>query len=145
MKKADWTLIIIAAASDASLSPIQLQKALFLISKTIPPTHLPDFYLFKAYNYGPFSQEIYLDAERLAAEGYVEIFTEAIQTWSSYRVTSTGKTRADLLRQSIDTEIGIYIDSLVTWIRSLSFEQLLGFIYTNYKEFSTNSIFRLKR
>src|SRR5947209_2707195 len=70
MNRKDWTLLAICSANGNGLSPVQLQKALFLLSREMPNA-VGNFYHFTAYHYGPFDRAVYDDAERLAADGMV--------------------------------------------------------------------------
>jgi uncharacterized protein YwgA len=66
----DWTLLVIAAAAGNAVSPVQLQKALFVLGDKL---ELPagERYLFEPYDYGPFCKAIYSDAESLESKGLV--------------------------------------------------------------------------
>jgi uncharacterized protein YwgA len=67
----DWLLAAIAQAGDRGLTPIQIQKILFLL-KMEAATYVGDrFYHFEPYNYGPFSSAIYADVDILVASGFV--------------------------------------------------------------------------
>ncbi len=66
MKPQDWTLLAISAAKGRGLSPIQLQKSLFLLERRLSKEELGEqFYEFVPYNYGPFDVKIYQDAKYL--------------------------------------------------------------------------------
>ena len=64
--RSDWTLLAICAGGFRGLSPVQLQKTLFLLGKQLPEAVTADFYDFQAYHYGPFDRTVYVDAERLS-------------------------------------------------------------------------------
>ncbi len=145
MNKSDWTLLAIALAENAALTPVQLQKALFLIGKTLPAVDQSGFYTFKPYNYGPFCQSIYADAEKLSVEGLVEIVAVPDQSWSNYRITEIGVAKAKALLDNLDDAQSQYLTGLVQWITELSFEQLLSFIYEKYPEYAVNSMFRVRK
>jgi len=145
MDKSDWTLLVIAAAGGDTLTPIQLQKALFLIGNTMPTVDEGDFYVFRPYNYGPFCQNIYSDAEHLYADGLINIVSIPNQSWSNYSVTETGLARAKMLSSQLDDPQFNYLSSLVKWVKGLSFEQLLSFVYEKYPKFAENSVFGVKK
>ena len=73
MNRSDWALLAIASADGSSVSPVQLQKALFLLGEDLPKTKTQSFYEFEPYHYGPFDQAVYSDAEKLSREGLVSI------------------------------------------------------------------------
>ena len=69
--RADWPLLALDAADDGELSPVQMQKVLFLLDKQARNRIRSDFYTFSAYNYGLFSQQIYSDLDWHAREGKI--------------------------------------------------------------------------
>ena len=144
MEKMEWNLIVIAAAKGQLLTPVQLQKALFIVGENVPSVYKRDYYHFKAYNYGPFSKEVYSDAESLAATGDVAIATAPGQAWSNYRATHQGSKRAEQLRKELSKSERDYIDRIVMWIRGLSFRQLLAFIYKQYPNYAKKSMFKVQ-
>jgi len=145
MENRNWTLLVIAAARGELVSPIQLQKALFLVREHWTSVVKDEFYQFKPYNYGPFCRQIYDDAESLAQAGQIEIVTASGQSWSSYRVTQRGLEESERVRNAISKIEWEYLRQLATWIRGLSFEQLLAYIYSNYPEYTKNSVFAIQQ
>ena len=145
MRRKDWNLLVISSAGNEGLSPVQLQKALFLLGQTVPRINQAEFYEFKAYNYGPYSKEIYLDAEILAVDGYVGLYTIQGQTWINYKSTETGIKKAKELRSELDNSIIKYIDNIVRWIQRLTFRQLLAYIYKQYPKYAKNSMFKAQQ
>src|SRR5258707_9223608 len=73
MERPDWTLLATKFANQSGLSPVQLQKALFLLGKEMPKSVGDDYYHFVPHNYGPFAKDIYSDADALAREGLIAI------------------------------------------------------------------------
>lgn len=143
MKASDWTLLVIAAGR-IPLQPVQLQKALFLLGRNLPPKALrtETFYDFYAYDYGPFSTAVYSDAERLATEGLVAISQPPATRFKHFQVTETGAARAQDLRRGIDGPVLSYLDSVVAWVQSLSFNGLVSAIYAKYPDMRANSVFQ---
>lgn len=143
MTRKDWTLLVVAAAGGKAVSPVQLQKTLFLLSRNLSPEDLgvDRLYDFEPYDYGPFDGAIYQDAERLEEEGYVAI-DQAGSRFRSYRATPEGLDRADRLRAKLNPKAVAYLDRIITWVASLSFNQLLEAVYKAYPEMAKNSVFR---
>jgi hypothetical protein len=141
MDRKDWTLLVINAANGKGLSPVQLQKCLFLLGQKLPSQVEDSFYHFIAHNYGPFDSSIYLDAKLLADEGLVNINQAFGIRFPIYTITSEGAKVAQELEAKMPPYVTEYIKRLVTWSQSLSFEQLIRAIYKNYPEFSVNSVF----
>lgn len=143
MTRKDWTLLVIAAAG-GPVSPVQLQKILFLLSENLGPERLrvERFYDFQPYDYGPFDGEIYSDAESLEAEGLVTIEVPLNQRYREYCATPAGHELAQTYRLRLDAAVREYLTHVVTWVRSLSFNALVQAIYKKYPRMATNSVFR---
>jgi uncharacterized protein len=70
----DWLLVALSESADGYLSPVQIQKALFLFRKGAEGRFdSSQFYDFAPYHYGPFSPDIYYDLEELEKRGLVQI------------------------------------------------------------------------
>jgi uncharacterized protein YwgA len=139
MDRKDWTLIVTNAAGDSNLSPVQLQKALFLIGENLRNLVGDNFYEFIPYNYGPFSSAIYQDAEQMEVGGLVHV---EHGDFNQYSITPSGQQCAIALEKNIDHEIVEYIHKLVDWVKNQSFPGLIQWIYKNYPQYSINSIYR---
>lgn len=143
MRREDWTLLAISAAKGGGLSPVQLQKVLFLIGSKLRQDELGDtFYRFVAYNYGPFDIAVYKDAERLADEGLVAIIRAPEHRWALYCATSDGAAVAVRLRADAPERAVAYLDRVVAWVQSLSFRDLIRAIYAAFPEYRKNSVFQ---
>jgi uncharacterized protein YwgA len=142
MKPADWILLVLDAAGDEPLSPVQLQKTLFLIKENFPRATGRLFYRFTPYNYGPFNAGIYSDAEKLANVGLVDIDQPSRGSYSRYSITPAGRTRAEALKADLKPNVPRYIDDVVRWAKSLTFTQLVKAIYDAFPEQRQNSVFR---
>lgn len=140
--KKDWTLLAIALAAGQPLSPVQLQKSVFLFGELLPEEVLPDdFYEFVAYNYGPFCPEIYRDAETLAEEGLVQISSVAGHGYSQYAATPEGITEGELLRGLLPPRVTEHAKTIVEWVRAQTFKGLVSEIYRRYPRYRANSVF----
>jgi uncharacterized protein len=144
MKAKDWTLLVIGAANGRSLTPVQLQKALFLLERNLTneQRQVADFYIFKPYDYGPFNAQIYRDAEQLRNEELVVIDMGGGVAYRDYSATQDGLARSAELRAKLDRVALDYLDRVVTWVRSLSFNSLVQAIYKEYPDMKANSVFR---
>jgi uncharacterized phage-associated protein len=138
LTKRDWTLLAISAAEGEPLSPVQLQKALFLLGQMRADRVGNDFYQFEAHNYGPFSSGIYRDAEALEGDGLVTIQSDG--RWKKYAATPRGLATAKSL--SVDSGANQYLQRVVAWVRSLSFQALVRAIYARFPDYRANSVFQ---
>lgn len=138
MNNRDWVLLVVSAG-DSPLSPIQLQKSLFLLSKKIGDTVGESFYSFTPYNYGPFCPAIYRDAEELQSLGLVHVHQNG---YKSYSVSPAGRETAGKIIERLPEEVAFFVFELVEWVKGLSFKQLCKAIYSEYPEYTENSVFR---
>jgi hypothetical protein len=143
LRRRDWTLLTLAAGRGAALTPVQLQKVLFVLGREVPEAVGRDYYEFRPYNYGPFSSKVYDDLDALTRLGFVAVSGPFRgQSWATYAATLEGIAASEDARAGLPEATGRYIDSLVKWARSLSFQQLVSAIYRMYPEQRANSIFK---
>ena len=141
MNREDWLLVVVAAG-ERPLTPVQLQKTLFLI-KQANLSELPDtFYDFKPYHFGPFDAQVYRDADMLFEEGLVVRHRSDSGTWIDTTITGKGRSKAQDLEAELRPVIVSYIHSLVRWAQGLSFRELVGSIYHKYPDYRANSVFQ---
>jgi hypothetical protein len=141
LNRRDWLLIAITLAGDRGLTPIQIQKAMFLLRMEAPDLIGDRFYAFVPYNYGPFSSAIYGDVDVLAAQGLLRD-EQAGSNLSKYVATQAGLDRVGALREDINPGAREYLTAVVRWILSVDFTQLLRSIYAKYPDYAVNSVFR---
>lgn len=142
MERKDWALLVIASARGEPVSPVQLQKALFLIGQGLSDElrKTKGFYNFEPYHYGPFCTDVYHDADELAMEGLVSIRRDA--SYRVYLATPLGLNRADTLRAVLDSAARDYLDRVVAWVRQKSFMGLIRSIYEAYPAMKARSVFQ---
>jgi hypothetical protein len=141
MDRSDWTLIAICAGEGKGLSPVQLQKSLFLFGRDMPNAVGSTFYKFRPYHYGPFDEDVYIDAARLAHDGLIAIAQSPGQSWNQYVATASGCERAEMIRKQ-DPKAASYLHAIVKWAQGLSFSQLVRAVYDKYPEMRANSVFQ---
>lgn len=142
LKNRDVTLLVVAAAGDTGLTPVQLMKSMFLVGQCSLSDLPSNYYRFFAYNYGPFHPDVYRDVEVLVNEGSVYEIREAGQNWSKYIIAPPGLRSAEGLKRQIAREFSDYINEVVSWVKSLTFNQLLQAIYVEYPDMRENSVFQ---
>ena len=94
MNRKDYLLLVVAAAGSTPLTPVQLQKSLFLVKENLPEIPVP-FYEFEPYDYGPFDVEVYSDADSLASEGLLLSVRSPLGNWIDRAVTPGGMKKVD--------------------------------------------------
>jgi len=133
-------MLAIGSAKGRGLSPVQLQKVLFLLGKELPTVVGTDFYHFQPYNYGPFDKAVYQDAEGLSYAGYVSIASSGRIT--EYSATPEGSDYAEQIRARAPRLGTEYLTKIVEWAQSLTFSELVRAIYNKYPQYRVNSVFQ---
>lgn len=130
-------IAIIAAAGDAGLGKVQLQKSAFLVGEEFEGRLPANYYQFEPYLYGPFAQEVYSDAERLCDGPLVEMIVGK-DGRPIYRLSSD----SDAWRSPLSNDLESGVQSAVEWVSSMSsFDELVRAIYYLYPEQRAHSIF----
>lgn len=140
LRRADWTLLALAAAEGAPLTPVQLQKTVFLLSQAAAKTLGEQLYQFAPYDYGPYDASVYRDAESLEGQGLVSVTRDG--RWRVYAATPAGVDRASKIAAQVPPTLLDYLRSVVKWARGLSFQDLVRAIYKDYPEYRVNSVFK---
>lgn len=142
MDRKDFLLLVVAAGKESPLTPVQLQKSLFLIGQAgLPETRKP-YYEFEPYDYGPFDSDIYVDADGLHTQGLVARLPSARGSWIDTAITAGGLEKAAEVKKTLSPQVAKYIEDVVQWVQSQSFAGLLRAIYARHPEFSVNSVFQ---
>lgn len=141
MQRRDILLAIMGAAEGRSFSPVQLQKAVFLIDRNLPAVFEDGSrFNFAPYDYGPFDREVYAEAGLLERDE-MALIAKGTSGYLEYSATDKGLTRANELFQKLNEDQRAYIAAVVEWVRSLSFAKLVKSIYEAYPDMRANSIF----
>ena len=142
MKKKDWILLALNCSEDKTLSPLQLQKSLFLLGQMYSDAFSNNFYNFVPYHYGPFCLQIYEDVDFLKSKDLISIKVDTVRRWKTYSITNRGLNYIDNLKKQMKPKVYNYISEIVKWVKSQSFSQLLSSIYKQFPEFKVNSVFK---
>lgn len=140
MKRQEWLLLAISESTEG-LTPVQIQKTLFLLGKERGSLVGSGFYKFKPFNYGPFDVQVYRDADELAAQGLVVILNGGTEAVRRYQVTPAGHRAAAELAQGASPDAVEYLKRVVSWVERQSFRGLVEAIYRRYPEQRANSVF----
>ena len=142
MERKDLVVLAVGAGGSRVLTPVQLQKAIFLIGKANLEGIPENLYNFKPYHYGPFDANIYQDAETLHNDGLVLRAPSREGPWIDTLITPKGLERAAELRKQLNLNTINRIREIVENVHSLSFRQLLREVYSKYPEYRANSVFQ---
>ncbi len=137
ISRSDILLAIIAAGSTRGLSRVFVQKVVFLVSEEFKGKLSADFYDFDKYHYGPFSRDVYLDAEMLNDSGCISIRTGEYRRDDLYKIEENCR----LSDIKLPMELQQYIENTVDWVKDMSFAELVRAIYFLYPEYQENSRF----
>jgi len=142
MNRKDFLLLAVAAAEGNPLTPVQIQKIIFLIGKADLKESPTPYYEFEPYDYGPFDVSIYRDAEELESEGLVYRPSSSKGYWTDTIISTKGSAAAEALGRQLSKETNDYIKDLTAWARIQSFSALVQYIYENWPEYRENSVFQ---
>ncbi|MBX7135862.1 MAG: hypothetical protein K1X67_24605 [Fimbriimonadaceae bacterium] len=134
-----WTRIALGLARGRSLTPVQLQKTVFLLQELVPNLVRADQYQFKPYKYGPFTVEVYKDAEQLADTGLATL----AQDPSGYILYSASPKLVDAVEVTLGeapNDIREFAERLASWTREQSFLQLVRAVYERFPAYRVNSV-----
>ena len=139
MTRQDWLLLVLAAAGRKPMSPLQLQKSLFLVGYDLAKLVGADFYTFRPFDYGPFDATVYQDAEAQAAQGLVTIRSHPV-TKRVFSLTMTGITRARALEPELHADAARHCRYIVQWVQSQTFQELTQAIYEQFPAYAEQSV-----
>ncbi|MCY3798297.1 MAG: hypothetical protein OXG84_10830 [Chloroflexi bacterium] len=137
MNRNDILLAIIAAAGERNFSRVYVQKVIFLVSEEYKGKLPEDFYEFDKYHYGPFSSEVYRDAEMLNDLGCISIKYGADRRDDLYMIEQD----CYLDDIQLPADLKRYIADTVDWVIDMSFAELVRAIYLLFPEYRKNSRF----
>jgi uncharacterized protein len=143
MTRGELVLAILAAADGRTYTPVQIQKAAFVVCDQFPDLidEGPSFD-FRPYDYGPFDSDVYSAIETLQAGGEAIIAPSPSGNWNTYAASDEGAERGQALLYALDEEVWQYIIKISNWVRALSFKSLVKSIYEAYPHMRENSIFK---
>ena len=142
MRREDFVLAALSLGKGKTFTPVQIQKLFFLIDRRIPRLIGGPYFNFVPYDYGPFDTAVYTSLETLAQQGFVELIVIPDLRRRKYRLTDMGRAKGMSILENMDNRATDYISTLVEFVTSLSFAQLVGAIYKEYPEMRKKSVFR---
>ena len=142
LARQDWLLLALSKSPCGTMSPVQIQKALFRFGQETGGSLGAEFYSFEPYDYGPFDAAIYIDLRQMTSLGYVRGEWSPGRSWENYTITGPGRKAARVLEDDADPRLAEFLGRIVAWVRERSFSDLLRSVYAAYPEFAVNSVFR---
>jgi uncharacterized protein YwgA len=122
----------------------RLQKLLFLIQQRLESQDMEvkNGYNFVAYDYGPFSKEIYEDVETLIDRGLVAEEAKKLDDGVikyQYNLTEDGEEYIDNTSDRIDERQEI-IKDIKNEFTDEDLQDLIDYVYSEYPEYAVNSV-----
>ena len=142
LTRQDWLLLALSKSPGGTMSPVQIQKALFLFGQEVGGLIGTEFYSFEPYDYGPFDAAIYADLRRLTNEGRVRGEWSPGRSWKNYMLTGAGRKAVLTFETEADARLADFLRRIVEWVTGRSFSDLLRGVYAAHPEFAVNSVFR---
>ena len=128
-----------AGGKDATFSPVQVQKLLFLINQEASELVGGPHFDFKPYDYGPFDRAVYDELDFLSKDESVE--TQSSGSYRKYILTPQGYERGFKELEQLPEKARSFMKRAAEWVRALTFQQLVATIYNRYPEMKANSVF----
>ena len=141
MENKDVVLLLVDAIGEV-VTPVQLQKSVFLVSSESLDGIPSPLYNFKPYHYGPFDSDVYRDAESLHRDGLVLRVSSREGAWTDTTIMRPGWELAKQLRTQLPAQSCERIDSIASLVREKSFPELVKYIYENFPDYQENSVFQ---
>ena len=117
MTRDDVLLAILAASNGRPYTPVQIQKAVFLVTRNLPRLVTQgNNFDFEPYDYGPFDQNVYAEAEALSRNGLAEIIRQDGVRWNKYAASDTGVGRGEQILESMTERERSYVREVAQWV-----------------------------
>ena len=143
----------------------RLIKLIFLLKKETSLAKYLDDFSYEAYNYGPYSSEVFDSLQALINAGLIQTQTSVssqyieesdrfeIQEQASsestdiprtiiYQLTDDGRTVATVLIESLSYEERMEVERIKRRYNSLDLKRLLRYVYEKYPASTTKSVIR---
>jgi hypothetical protein len=135
-------LAALAAESGSVFAPVQVQKLFFLLDQNLASDLGGKQFSFEPYDYGPYDRAVYSELETLALRGLVAIEATAGAGRRRFSLTAAGYEAGQKVLRQLTSRAQDYLVRVSSWVRSLSFAELVGAIYQQYPDMKVNSVFR---
>ncbi len=138
-----FMLAALATGRGLSFAPVQVQKLFFLLDENVADAIGGRKFTFVPYHYGPFDKTIYRELESLHTEGLVNVErSDQMAGRRRYSLTPQGQQIGEAELRLLPSGVQDYMRTVIGWIKSLSFSQLVGSIYKAYPRMRVNSVFQ---
>ena len=115
--------MVLAASGGEPFAPVQLQKAVFLLSRALRAITGEQLYRFSVGPYGQYDAAVYRDVETLQRQGLV--VSERRLRREIYAATTSGIERAGRFVSQVPASLLEAVRRDVRWVLELSFRELV--------------------
>jgi hypothetical protein len=137
----EWILLALKCATNHRLTPLKLQKTLFLLGERRKADVGSKYYAFQPYHYGPFDANVYRDADELESDGLIALEHSQRRMVRKYVLTDHGELAARDAAKRCSVVACEYLNRVVKWAEPLPFNELVRAIYEEFPRMRANSIF----
>lgn len=120
-----WLLSAVSVAGQSGLSPVQLQRTLFLVCQKREELVGPDFYEFESNGSAPVSLALYADIDALVTAEYIVKEWVPESSCSTIRLSDTGRARAADFRRKMKKEALGGLEDAVAWVKEQSYQEMV--------------------
>lgn len=134
--------ILDACENEAVEGITRMQKLVFLAQHEVDEVE-EDQYEFEAYDYGPFSKDLYGDLDALVENEFVDSREETTPGGNNkqvYEITEKGERLLEMYRDALDEQIPIdSLSELKKEYNRMPLLQMIKRVYDNYPDMAVNS------
>jgi hypothetical protein len=116
-----WLLLAIAVSGRSGLSPLQLQRSLFLVAQKRGEQVGPGFYEFEANGSGPSSADLYGDLDALVSSDHLLKEWVPDSSCSAFHLSASGSARAEAFRRKAKRDALSGLEDAVAWVKEQSY------------------------
>lgn len=139
----ELVLAMLASSEGRPFTPVQIQKAIFLVSRNVPGLiNSGSPFRFVPYDYGPFDSDVYAEAQALQSQGLAVLAPSGTGNWNTYAASADGVSLGKQILTSLPPDVQDYMLRVSEWVRAQSFRGLVKSVYDAYPEMKVNSVFR---
>jgi hypothetical protein len=142
--KSQAALLLFLLDSARTVDPLRLTKGIFIFTMEAPDSWLAkqERYQFIPYNYGPYSQSLRNDLDRLVEQRDVLASKVRDKNWDYYYLSKKGKKRAQEAANYLPTEAVTYLRKVRKYVLRVSVRKLLDTVYDRYPSYAVKNVFK---
>ena len=132
-------LLLLLERASQPLTRTALVKLVFLLRHETSLKHMPSFYDFLPYRFGPFSYVLYREINRLSQDRYISIANERIS------IEESRLRRSDESRNFLPAATVAAIDYVLQNFGKMNQQSLIEYVYETHSWYAVNSTLNERR